>query len=132
MDGDTISFSLGEEFPFYYYGPTLKGQMEHDLSFLIHGMRIMEIGHFSFYMSFSGSLYHLISRQGDFNSGTWPKCCGMGMGHIVGRESLLGGGVVPITPFIERRFGPAPWVCALGLYMSFPTQSIYIYVIIYI
>ena len=50
----------------------------HDLSFLICGMRIMEIGHFSFYMSFSGRLYHLISRQDDFNSGTLPKCCGMG------------------------------------------------------
>ena len=52
----------------------------HDLSFLIRGMWIMEIGHFSFYMSFSGCLYHLISRQGDFNFRTWPKCCGMGMG----------------------------------------------------
>ena len=41
----------------------------HDLSFLIRGMWIMEIGHFSFYMSFSGRLHHLISRQGDFNSG---------------------------------------------------------------
>ena len=50
----------------------------HDLSFLIRGMRIMEIGHFSFYMSFSGRLYHLISRQGDFNSRTWLMCCGMG------------------------------------------------------
>ena len=52
----------------------------HDLSFLIRGMWIMEIGHFSFYMSFSSCLYHLISRPGDFNSRTWPKCCGMGMG----------------------------------------------------
>ena len=50
----------------------------HDFSFLIRGMQIMEIGHFSFYMSFSGYLYHLISRQGDFNFGTWPKYCGMG------------------------------------------------------
>ena len=44
----------------------------HDLSFLIRGIRNMEIGHFSFYMSFSSRLYHLISRQGDFNSRTWP------------------------------------------------------------
>ena len=50
----------------------------HDLSFLICGMRIMEIGHFSFYMSFSGRLYHLTSQQGDFNYGSWPKCYGMG------------------------------------------------------
>ena len=50
----------------------------HDLSFLIRGMRIMKIEHFSFYMSFSGCLYHLISRHGDFNSEPWPKCCGMG------------------------------------------------------
>ena len=34
----------------------------HDLSFLIRGMLIMEIGHFSFYTSFSSHLYHLISR----------------------------------------------------------------------
>ena len=45
----------------------------HDPSFLIRGMRIIEIGHFSFYMSFSGRLYHLISWQGDFNSGPWPS-----------------------------------------------------------
>ena len=50
----------------------------HDLSFLICGMQIMEIGHFSFYMSFSGCLYQLISQRGDFNFGPWPKCCGMG------------------------------------------------------
>ena len=50
----------------------------HNLSFLIRGMRIMEIGHFSFYMSFLGRLYHWISRQGDFNSRLWPKCIGMG------------------------------------------------------
>ena len=50
----------------------------HDLSFLIRGMQITEIGHFSFYMSFSGLLYHLISRQGDFNYEPWPKYCGMG------------------------------------------------------
>ena len=50
----------------------------HDLSFLIRGMQIMEIGHFSFYMSFLGCLYHLMTRQGDFNYGPWPKCCGMG------------------------------------------------------
>ena len=50
----------------------------HDLSFLIRGMRIMEIGHFFFYMSFSDRLYHLISRQGDFSSRPWPKCYGMG------------------------------------------------------
>ena len=50
----------------------------HDLSFLIRGMRIMEIKYFSFYTSFLGCLYHLISRQGDFNSGPLPKCYGMG------------------------------------------------------
>ena len=49
-----------------------------DLSFLIRGMRIMEIGHFSFYTSFLGRLYHLISQHGDFNSRPWSKCCGMG------------------------------------------------------
>ena len=48
----------------------------HYFSFLIRGMRIMEIGHFSFYMSFFSHLYHLISQQGDFNSRTWPKCYG--------------------------------------------------------
>ena len=48
-----------------------------DLSFLIRGMQIMEIGHFAFYISFLGRLYHLFSRQGDFNYGPWPKCCGM-------------------------------------------------------
>ena len=50
----------------------------HDISFLICGMQIIEIGRFSFYMSFSGHLYHLIYRQGDFNYGPWPKCRGMG------------------------------------------------------
>ena len=102
----------------------------HDLSFLIRGMQIMEIGHFSFYMSFSGRLYHLISQYGHFNSGTWPKCCGMG--RISLWAELLywgggggGGGGCPSTPFIEERFGPAP----LGLrsrpmYMSFSTPSV--------
>ena len=33
-----------------------------DLSFIIRGMQIMEIGHFAFYISFLGRLYHLISR----------------------------------------------------------------------
>ena len=64
----------------------------HDLSFLIRGMWIMEIGHFSFYMSFSGRLYHLISRQGDFNFGTWPKCCGMGRVSLWAELFYLGGG----------------------------------------
>ena len=50
----------------------------HDISFLIRGIQIIEIGHFSFYTSFLDRLYHLISRQGDFNYGPWPKCCGMG------------------------------------------------------
>ena len=35
----------------------------HDLSFLIRGMQIMEIGNFSFYMSFLGCLYHLMTRK---------------------------------------------------------------------
>ena len=61
-------------------------------------------------MSFSGSPYHLISRQGDFNYGAWPKCCGMGMVSLW--VELLywgggGGGGGPPTPFIEQRFGPA-------------------------
>ena len=74
----------------------------HDLFFLIRGMRIIDIRHFSFYMSFSGRLYHLISWHGDFNSRPWPRCCGMG------RDSLWvellywgGGGGVPLTPFIK-------------------------------
>ena len=25
LDGDTVSFPLGEEFPFPYHGPTVKG-----------------------------------------------------------------------------------------------------------
>ena len=41
----------------------------HDISFIIRGMRIIEIGHFSFYMSFLDRLYHLISRHGNFNYG---------------------------------------------------------------
>ena len=76
----------------------------HDLSFLIRGMRIMEIGHFSFYMSFFSRLYHLISQQGDFNSRTWPKCYGGG-----------GGGGVPQLPLKSGGLGLCPWVCALGL-----------------
>ena len=67
----------------------------HDLSFLIRGMRIMEIGHFSFYMSFSSRLHHLISRHVDFNSGTWPKCCGMGMVSLWAELLYWGGGVSP-------------------------------------
>ena len=54
----------------------------HDLPFLIREMRIMKIGHFSFYMSFLDRLYYLISRHGDFNSGPWPKCCGMGRASL--------------------------------------------------
>ena len=68
----------------------------HDLSFLIRGMRIMEIGHFSFYMSFLSHLYHLISRHGDFNSRTWPKC--YGMGRVSLWAELLYLGEVPQLP----------------------------------
>ena len=94
----------------------------HDLSFLIRGMRIMEIGHFSFYMSFSGRLYNLISRQGDFNSGPWPKCCGMGRVSLWA-ELLYWGG--PPTPFIKWRFGPTPLGLRSGpMYMSFSTPSV--------
>ena len=55
----------------------------HDLPFLIHEMRIMKIGHFSFY---------LISRHGDFNSGPWPKCCGMGRVSLWAGLLYWGGG----------------------------------------
>ena len=62
----------------------------HDLSFLIHGMLIMEIGHFSFYMSFSGRLYHLIFRQGDFNSGPCPSVVAW-VGSHYGMSFFIGG-----------------------------------------
>ena len=50
----------------------------HDLSFLIRGMRIMEIGRLSFYMSFLDHLHHSIIWQGDFDSGLGPMCSGIG------------------------------------------------------
>ena len=44
----------------------------------------------------------------------------------MGRASLLGGGGGgPPTPFIERRFGPAPLgLCSGPMYMSFSTHSV--------
>ena len=92
-----------------------------DPSFLIRGMRIMETGHFSFYTSFLGCLYHLITWQGGFNSGPRPMI--FGMGRISLWAELLYW-VGALTPFIKRRFGPMPWACALGLYIccSLPHQ----------
>ena len=94
----------------------------HDLSFLIRGMRIMEIGHFSFYMSFLSRLYHLNSQQGDFNSRTWPKC--------YGRVSLwaellyLGGGVEGGSP--NSLYRAEVWACAPGFALW-----AYVYVVLY-
>ena len=76
-----------------------------DPSFLIRGVRIMETGHFSFYMSFFGRLYHLITWQGGFNFGLGPMY--FGMGRISLWAELLYWVGAP-TPFIKRRFGPAP------------------------
>ena len=73
----------------------------HDLFLLIRGMRIMEIEHFSFYMSFSGCLYHLISWHGDFNFRPWPKCCGMSRVSLWAKLLYWGGGgggAVPQLP----------------------------------
>ena len=93
----------------------------HDLSFLIRGMRIMEIGHFSFYMSFSGRLYHLFTWRGGFNSGPGPVCFGMDSNSRW--AELLYWVCVP-TFFIRRRLGPVLWACVLGLcrYGSLPRQ----------
>ena len=84
----------------------------HDLSFLIRGMRIMEIEHFSFYMSFSGRLYHLITWQGGFNSGPGLVCFGMDRNSQW--AELLYWARVP-TFFIRWRLGLVLWACFLGL-----------------
>ena len=82
----------------------------------------------SFYMSFSGHLYNLISWQDDFNSRTWPKCCGKGRVSLWAELLYWGGGggrCGPPTPFIERRFGSAPLGLLSGhMYMSFSAPSV--------
>ena len=76
-----------------------------DPSFLICGVRIMEIGHLSFYMSFLDHLHHLIIWQGGFNSGPGPMCCGTGR---IPLWSELFYWVRAPTPFIRQSFGPMP------------------------
>ena len=81
----------------------------------------METEHFSFYTSFLGRLYHLITRQGGFNSGPGPMY--FGMGRISLWAELLYWVCAP-SPFIRQRFGLAPQACALGLciYCFLPHQ----------
>ena len=98
----------------------------HDLSFLIRGMRIMEIGHFSFYTSFLGRLYHLLTRQGDFNSGPWLKCRGMGRISLWAELLYWGGGGGGGPNSLHKA---EVWACALGfapgpMYMSFSTPLV--------
>ena len=91
-----------------------------DHSFLIHGARIMETGHFSFHTSLLGRLYHLIIWHGGFNSRPGPVY--FGMGRISLWAKLLYW-VCPSNPFIKM-FGLTPWACALGLctYCFLPHQ----------
>ena len=66
----------------------------------------METGHFfSFYTSFLGHLYHLITWHGGFNSGSGPMY--FDMGRILLWAELLYW-VSASTPFIRRMFGLMP------------------------
>ena len=76
-----------------------------DPSFLIRGVWIIKTWHFSFYTSFLGRLYHLITWQGSLSSGPGPMYFGMGMISLWA-ELLYWVGAP--TPFIKRRFGLAP------------------------
>ena len=91
----------------------------HDLSFLICGMWIMEIGHFSFYICFSSRLYHLLSCRVISIMGLGPGDVAR-VGPHCGPHFFIGG-FFPI-PFIKRRFGPAPLGSCSGP-MSFSTPS---------
>ena len=86
--------------------------IKEDPSFLIRGALIMETGHFSFYTSFLGRLYHLITWQGGFNSSLGLVY--FGMGRISLWAELLYWVCAP-TSFIRQWFGLAPWASALGL-----------------
>ena len=83
-----------------------------DPSFLICGVRIMETGHLSFYMSFLGHLYHLVIWQGGIDSRPGPMCSGLGRILLWAELFYL---VYAPALFIRRRFGPTPWVFVLGL-----------------
>ena len=97
----------------------------HNLSFLIRGVRIMEIGYFSFYMSFWGRLYHLITWQGDFNSGPGPVYFGMDR-NSQWAELLYR--ICAPTLFIRRRLGLVLLGLRFGLVQVwFSTPSILFY-----
>ena len=93
----------------------------HDLSFLIRGMRIMEIRHFSFYTSFLGRLYHLITRQSDFNSGPWPSAVAWVGSHCGSSFFIGGGGGPPNSIYKAEVWACAPWFALWA----------YIYVVFY-
>ena len=94
----------------------------HDLSFLIHGVRIMEIEHFSFYMSFWGRLYHLITWQGGFNSRPGPIYFGMDRNS---QWAKLLYRICALTLFIRRRLGPVfLGLCFRPLQVWFSTPSV--------
>ena len=90
----------------------------HDLSFLIRGMGIMENCHFSFYMSFLGRLYHLISRKGDFNS-SGPNVVAW-VGYHYGPSFFIRGS--PNSLYKEE-----VWACTPGFVLW-----AYIYVVLYL
>ena len=83
-----------------------------DPSFLIHGARIMEAGHFSFHTSLLGHLYHLITWHGGFNSRPGPMYFGMGR---ISLWAKLFYWVCPSNSFIRRMFELTLKACALGL-----------------
>ena len=90
----------------------------YDLSFLIRGIQIIEIGYFSFYTSFLGRLYHLIYSRVISILSLDPSALAW-VGSHYGPSFFIGS---PPTPFIKRMFGPAPLdLCSGPMYMSFST-----------
>ena len=81
LDGDTVYLSLGEEFLFPYYVPTLKGwrNRDHVRSFFPN---LWDVGHGDCALfllhEFLGHLHLLITWQGGFNYGPGPMYFGMG------------------------------------------------------
>ena len=72
----------------------------------------METGHLSFHMGLLGSLHHLITWHGDFDSG--PGSVYFDMGRIsLWAELLYWAG--PSNTFARRTFGLKFEACALGL-----------------
>ena len=96
-----------------------------DPSFLICGEWIIEIGHFSFFTSLLGRLYHfiMIIWPGGFNS--QPRPVYFSMGRISLWAELLYW-VCSSNPFIRRTF----WTCVLGLRSGLPHHELNTYEIL--